>query len=122
LLVRYYYIAIWSVIITGLSLAPKSVFHEEKVHLFKGADKIVHFLMYFILMSIWCFATKKILKEKRKQFIIKGLVFGVFLGIILEILQKYLDIGRSFDTFDIIANTTGLFFVLLINKNCKDEF
>lgn len=105
-----------------LSLLPKSALHTEKVHLFNGADKIVHFLMYFILMSIWFYASKKIQEAKRRRFMIIGIVFSVFLGIILEILQKYLDIGRSFDTFDIVANITGVFFVLLINKNFKDEF
>jgi len=121
-LVRYCYIAIWSFIVIVLSLLPKSALQEDKVHLFKGADKIVHFLMYFILMNIWYYAAKKISKTKQRRFIIIGVVYGVFLGIILEILQKYLDMGRSFDTFDIVANITGLFFVFLINKNFKDEF
>ncbi len=105
-----------------LSLLPKSSIDSEKIKLFEGADKIVHFSMYFILMALWYFASKKILKTKRRKFIITGVIFSIFLGIILEFLQKYLDIGRSFDTFDIVANITGVFFVFLINKNFKDEF
>jgi len=121
-IVRYCYIAIWTIIIVVLSLLPKSAVDSERIKLFEGADKIVHFFMYFILMAFWYFASKKILKIKRRRFIIVGIVFSIFLGIILEILQNYLDIGRSFDTFDIVANTTGVFFVFLINKNFKDEF
>ena len=122
MLVRYCYIAIWTLIVIVLSLLPKSAINEDRIRLFEGADKIIHFLMYFILMSIWYYAGKKISKKKRRRFIIIGVVFGIFLGIILEILQNYLDIGRSFDTFDIVADITGLFFVFLINKNFKDEF
>ncbi len=78
--------------------------------------------MYFVFMVLWRYASRVPEIVNKKKFIFYGLIFGALLGIILEILQKYLDIGRSFDIFDILANISGLIFVFLINKNFKDEF
>lgn len=119
---RVLYIGIWTTIIIILSLLPKNSISTSRIKLFEGADKIVHFFMYFVFMVLWRYASRVPEIVNKKKFIFYGLIFGALLGIILEILQKYLDIGRSFDIFDILANISGLIFVFLINKNFKDEF
>jgi len=121
---RYVFVIFWIVIIITLSLLPKSSIDIGSVKLFKGTDKVVHFLMYFILMILWIFSVVRLPKDKRVKKIFIGVVFSVSLGLILEILQKYLEIGRTFDTFDIIANISGIVFVMIFLKNkiIKDEF
>lgn len=80
--------------------------------------------MYAILMFLWMNAIRKEQKKNRINWIVFAGIFSISLGILLEILQKYLEIGRSFDTFDIIANITGTIFVIIFlnNKILKYEF
>ncbi len=120
---KYVYLSVWVLVIIVLSLMPKSSLGMEKVKLFENSDKIVHFMMYAILTILAIMAFKKRdVCTKRCLTIIS--IFSIFLGVMMEFLQEYLDIGRSFDTFDILANTTGVIFVIIFlnNKIVKYEF
>jgi len=121
---KYILVVGWVFVIVVLSLLPKSSIDTGSLKLFKGADKIVHFGMYAILMFLWMIAIKKNTKPNRNNRVLYAVIFSVVLGIMLELMQKYLVIGRSFDTFDIIANITGVTFVIIFlnNKIFKDEF
>ena len=114
---RYIYIVVWTIIIIVFSLLPKNTLEPEGIKLFKGADKVLHFLMYALLMFFWVYAAMEIPRERRNRFLYSGLAFGIILGIVMEILQKYMNLGRSFDAFDIMANIAGTLFIFLINKN-----
>ena len=120
---KYVFVILWLLVIIILSLMPKSSIGIERVKLFKNADKIVHFFMYFILTVLLVLAFKK--GKVCKPFCLLIIsFFAVSLGVLMEFLQKYLDIGRSFDTFDILANTTGVIFVIIFlnNKIVNYEF
>jgi hypothetical protein len=117
---RYINVIIWSILIVILSLLPKSSLDVNHVKLFKGADKIVHFILYAVLMFLWL--RPRILVNESKNtnsLIVIGCIYSISLGIILEILQNYLEIGRSFDTFDIVANILGVVFIIFILNNKK---
>lgn len=66
---------------------------------FSQIDKVVHFLMFFFMtILLYCsFDLNKIL-----YFAIPTAT-----GILIEILQHTTNTGRTFDVFDIAANTTG---------------
>ena len=117
---RYINVIIWTVIIVVLSLLPKEAIDSNHIKLFKGADKIVHFVLYAVLMFLWfrININEKVSKSKRR-FITFGVIYSISLGIILEILQNYLEIGRSFDTFDIVADILGVLFIVIILYNQK---
>ncbi len=120
---KYVYLSVWVLVIIVLSLMPKSSLGIKRVKLFENSDKIVHFMMYAILTILAIMALKKRdVCTKRCLTIIS--IFSIFLGVLMEFLQEYLDIGRSFDTFDILANTTGVLFVIIFlnNKIVKYEF
>jgi glycopeptide antibiotics resistance protein len=67
---------------------------------FHHSDKIIHFLLYFILVGWFMQLYKKI---NTRLFI---LFQAILLGIIIEYLQGMTHY-RSFDWFDTIANTIG---------------
>ena len=117
---RYINVIIWTVIIVVLSLLPKDTIDSNHIKLFKGADKIVHFVLYAILMILW-FRIKRNEKvsNSKRRFITFGATYSISLGIILEILQNYLEIGRSFDTFDIVADILGVLIIVIIFYNQK---
>jgi len=109
---------ITSVLIIALSLMPGSVVESRKVFLFSNADKIVHFLMYAFLMFVWL---KSIDFERnfkiRYYYVAGGIIYCLILGVILEVLQYRLAVGRSFDVWDIVANIAGALTVILLFKH-----
>ena len=89
--------------IIALSLLPPQEFPQ--VPLFEGADKIVHFLMYFIFSLLSCWSFKVELKLSRVFFIIPVTIGW---GLLMEIFQFSMHVGRSFSWYDILANSLGV--------------
>lgn len=98
-----------------LSLLPPQDF--PKVRLFENADKVVHFLMYFGFSILSSWALKVEFKRSWVWLIIPATVGW---GILMEICQLEMHIGRSYDLSDILANTTGvavgILFYLLVTR------
>jgi VanZ family protein len=79
---------------------------------FPNKDKLVHFIFYFVFVFIW---SKSIIhKDLKKVLLILG--FAIFLGCTIEVLQENFTLHRSFDWYDILANTIGAMvsFILVI--------
>ncbi len=86
-----------------LSLLPPS--DLPQVSLFPEADKVIHFLMYFLFSGIGCWTLRAEL-NKRNYYLIALIAVGW--GILMEILQLTMHAGRSFSVFDILANVVGV--------------
>ncbi len=67
-------------------------------------DKIYHVVAYMILAVLWLFYFKPF-KTKYIPFFVFFAV--VLLGYLLELLQYLVNPNRTYDTFDLIANTFG---------------
>lgn len=67
---------------------------------FKNSDKIVHFIMFFILTGLLIIAYQSLKK-------IGFITIPIIMGIVIEILQHTMGGGRTFDIWDIAANTLG---------------
>ena len=106
---------IWTVLITVASLVSSSAI--PKGYLLWN-DKIIHFLFYLVFVVLWSFANvKSYLKMKYDLLIV---VFAIFYGIIIEVLQSVLTKTREADLFDAFANSLGAivgFVGFLIVKN-----
>ena len=74
-------------------------------------DKIVHFGMYFGLMSVIIFENRKTLKSNRHLFL-TGLI-PLSYGILMEILQSTLTVTRTGSFFDAVANCAGIIVSIL---------
>jgi len=70
-------------------------------------DKIYHIVAYFGLAVLWGLYVKPF-KIKRLIFIV--FLAAVFLGFILELLQYFVNSNRTYDTYDLIANSLGALF------------
>lgn len=80
---------------------------------FTYTDKIMHFAAYFSLLVSWFFACFGLQKGNPYEvlFIALGLVF---LGILMEYLQYKLTTYRTLDFYDILANTLGIVFGVIV--------
>ena len=74
-------------------------------------DKIYHVVAYFCLTLIWGLYVKYF-KSIRLLFIV--CVAAILLGFILELLQYFVNSNRTYDTYDLIANSIGAIFGTLI--------
>lgn len=112
-------IGIFSVLITlgvlYLCLAPQPI-KDPGIFYFEGADKVVHFLMFFALTLSYLFDYWKIVyphRPKAKKTIAIS-VAAIVLGGIIEFLQEYMNLGRSMDATDLFADSVGVVCATLI--------
>ncbi len=103
-------------IVALLSLLPTS--NLPNIPFITGQDKIVHISMYFGLAFLACWSVD--LNGKRMPSTIIMLA-GVFAwGVLMEILQYLMGIGRGMEYLDMLANlvgaTAGLLLYLYMNR------
>ena len=99
----------WFVIPIILLTLPGSSFPKENWLDKIWFDKWVHIGMFAIMVTLWCWASRKLYapgRSLRNIFIYIGLA-GIAYGIGMEFVQKYFIINRSFDGGDIIADAVG---------------
>lgn len=87
-------------------------------------DKWVHAGIFFIqtILLVIAFRKQPNSEKLRHNNIKVALLFCVFYGGILEILQGLVFIDRSADLNDFIANSTGAVIAVLLIKNNKIKF
>lgn len=77
-------------------------FKSNNTPLFPYADKVIHIGLFFILTTLWLL-TRKTVKEKNILVIIL-----MAYAILVEFIQDWMGMGRSFDLYDIIADYVGI--------------
>jgi VanZ family protein len=101
-----------TLIITYLSLTSSHTFDNVPLINIPNFDKIVHFGMYFSLMSVIIFENNKSIKNTSRLFLI-GLI-PLFYGILMEILQAAFTVTRSGSIYDALANGAGVLASILL--------
>jgi len=99
----------WFLILTILLCLPGSVLPKESWLDGIYFDKWVHIGLFGGLVFLWCGVSgkrKKFLKPVQQIFVWIALV-GCVYGTAMEYVQKYFIPNRSFDVFDILADTIG---------------
>ncbi|MFY9153105.1 MAG: VanZ family protein [Prolixibacteraceae bacterium] len=89
--------------IAALSLLPMQ--DLPRVPMFRGADKIIHMMMYTIFSLLFCWAIKSEHNYSRMLLIV---LVTVSWGVFMEFLQLEMHRGRSFSIYDILANFLGV--------------
>lgn len=94
--------------ILWLTLAQKPL-GEHPLPLFPGADKVAHGLMFgFLTLVILLDSVRRREWVKADWWILLAAVSGSALaGIGIEYLQRAMNIGRSFDPMDMVADCVG---------------
>lgn len=97
---------IWLLVITVLSGYPGN--HVPKIPVWQF-DKLVHTVIYFVLSVTLIYAFQKQYNQVSKRIIISIsiILFGIFYGGFMEIMQHYIFINRSGNWYDFIANGVG---------------
>jgi len=101
-----------ALLIVYLSLADSNTFEKISFPKIPYMDKIVHFGMYFTLMSFIIFENRKFFKNTVSLFLIALIPF--FYSVLLEILQSAFTVSRYGSFYDIIFNTAGIFASILL--------
>lgn len=97
-----------------LTLAPRP-FGSVRIPLFEGADKVVHFVMFFAMAFAYHFdfrRGKKPVDEAR----LMGWIFvslSAFGGLI-ELAQWKMRMGRSGDWYDLLADIAGAVYGIIL--------
>lgn len=97
-----------------LTLAPRP-FGSVRILLFEGADKVVHFMMFFAMAFAYHFdfrRGKKPVDEAR----LMGWIFvslSAFGGLI-ELAQWKMRMGRSGDWYDLLADIAGAVYGIIL--------
>ncbi|MDR2026634.1 MAG: VanZ family protein [Prevotellaceae bacterium] len=107
-ILKYHWRAIlWIIIIIFACLMPgdklPDVSFFSKIPYF---DKIVHFALYFIFaLFLMSGFSRQYGKTSAKAYIV-SFILALLSGIVIEFVQE--KIGRSYDMYDMIANTVGI--------------
>jgi VanZ family protein len=109
-----------ALIILYLSLASSETFENVALTNIPFIDKIVHFLMYFGLMSVIIFENRKSITTTRQVLFVAIIPFAY--GILMEILQTTLTVTRVADFYDVVFNLTGVLTSLLLWLLIKPRF
>lgn len=95
---------IYLLMVTAVSLLPSNDIPEVQV--FPYFDKVVHFGMYalFSFLLLWAWPQEF---SGKKQLI--PFLMVVAYGFLMEVLQRFTHLGRTFDLSDELANCLGFF-------------
>lgn len=97
--------AAWTIILIVATLLPKEVVTRSNFFDIPHFDKVSHLCSYALLVFLWAIAlNEKTSKVKSARIAFYG---AICLGVLLEILQWQLNVGRHFEILDIIANIIG---------------
>ena len=100
-----------TILILFLSFSSPSNFEKlPNLNMFSHFDKIVHFMMYFMLAFMLLLESKNDKTNKFKPTILWliCIAFPVLLGGAIEIMQKYLFPPRTAELIDWFANIAGV--------------
>ena len=100
-----------------LSLAPDPVPDHNHFFNFQGADKVVHFIMYYTLTTTFYIDyRRRSTQPKRLSILLIALLSAIVIGGTVEILQNILPTGRCGDWGDFAADTLGAIIGIITGK------
>jgi VanZ family protein len=87
------------------------------------ADKLIHIGLFFILCRLFArpFRKTEHAEKQLKKWFLFILISGIAYGTIIEFIQKYWIPGRSFEVWDIVADSTGCVAAYLYNMHRYTE-
>ena len=99
----------WTLLILLVCLMPGDKLSSSSFLSFKGADKLVHFTLYLVLLILIGKGLVSYFKSSHSstRIIVISYLYCLFLGIGVEFIQSVFVAGRLGDFFDVLANTIG---------------
>ncbi len=95
-------------LILWLTLAPDPL-GDNKPMLFEGADKIVHAIMFGFLAAVILLDRQRSIRWRRVSTgtAVVAAVVSTLLGIVVEVAQLKMGLGRGFEIADMISDAAG---------------
>lgn len=95
-------------VILWLTLAPHPT-GDMEIPLFPGADKVVHAIMFGFLTLVALLETMKRRGWSPLPLPLIGAISfaSAIIGIVIEIVQRAMGLGREFEVLDIMADAAG---------------
>jgi VanZ family protein len=106
------YSIIVALVLLYLSLTNSEKFQKAPLVNIPFMDKIVHFGMYFIMMSVIIIEHRKSLKNSGRLFLFA--LIPLFYGVLMEILQATLTVTRTGDFYDALADAAGILVSIIL--------
>jgi VanZ family protein len=107
---RYNYKALlWALLILVVCSIPGREFPDVSSWSFRGMDKVVHILLYFVfvILLIKGFQQQYSFTALRTPYFLWSILVAVLYGLLIEIFQATLFVDRSAELNDLLANTAG---------------
>jgi len=76
------------------------------------SDKVAHLGLYALLSLLWLLVAIKSKSKLTSPFLGVFIVLSVY-GIVIEVIQGIFIVSRSFDAWDILANSVGIILGLI---------
>lgn len=113
----YWRLAIWLLIMTYLLFIPAGQLPSKPFLHIPNIDKIVHFILFFIL----CLLIFRPVKQFTANFYFWSPLLTLVTAILLEYFQQKITPSRHSDIYDMWANVAGLscatfFYALFVHK------
>ena len=104
----------WSLLIFLLLCIPSNGMNEN-LFILPHLDKLVHFSLFAVFSFLWGEAKQP---NKDRERYSSNLIFitGTLYGIALELMQQLPFISRTFDYYDMIANSCGCSAIYLFRR------
>ena len=103
----------WTVFVAYFCLTNSENLPQVEVLKFDGLG---HFVFHFGITFLWFLFWKTTFNTENKFALLKGFLFSVFFGIIIELFQFYFIETRQGDLKDILANCYGALSAILVVK------
>jgi len=99
----------WTLLILLVCLMPGDNLPSSSFLSFKGADKLIHFTLYLVLLILVGKGLVNYFKPSysSNRIIVIAFLYCLFLGIGIEFIQSVFVAGRLGDFFDVLANAIG---------------
>lgn len=110
---------LWSLAILIMCVMPAGNLPETNITI-PYFDKIVHLGIFGILSFILVSILKEIFNYK-KSIVITIIICSIY-GYVIELLQKYVSSGRSYEILDVLFDIIGCIFGILFYKLTKKFF
>lgn len=107
---------LWTFLTIVLLCLPGSALPGGGIFGLPHFDKLVHISLFGCLTLFWALHYWQVDAERPGTMERTGwaaVLFSVTLGVVLEFVQKYLIPNRSFDVWDMVADTAGSLLALL---------
>lgn len=108
----------WTLIIICALVMPAGDLPELSFSRIKGFDKLIHFTIFAIAGFLWSKALNDV--GYKNNVLTLSLLIGLVISLITEWMQSLDFIGRRFEVLDLVANTVGLMFGLVIYFRCRN--